>query len=171
MPIKKTILDSLYLIRQVIFAGIILFGMLLFFNKVSAHPIFNAIGLTSVASSIFIIFSAPHTLVGQNKSIIGGYAIGILVGLACHYLLQHPLPFWPAQLYPYYPELCSCLTIVFSLTLMVLLKMPHPPAAGFAIGLVIDSWEPLTLTLIACIIVVLVIIKHLLGFKPLIMTS
>lgn len=168
MSVQKSILSSLYLVRQALFAGVFLILMLAFFDKFSSHPIFNAVGLSSVAASIFLIFSAPHTLAGQNKSIIGGYLIGIAIGVGCHYLQHNIASPLPANLTQYYPLLCGGLTVVLALLLMTVLQMPHPPAAGLALGIVIDTWEPQGLALIACIITILTILKHILGFKPLI---
>lgn len=167
MSVKNFILDGLYLIRQVLFAGIILTLMLLLFNSLAAHPIFNAIGLSSISSSLFIIFTAPHTLSGQNKSILGGYAIAIAVGMGCDYLLHHPVTFLPLPLYSYYPAICSGLTLILCLSLMMLLRMPHAPAAGFALGLVLDNWEYQTIAIIFCIIAICTLIKHFLNFRPL----
>ncbi|MBI5447576.1 MAG: HPP family protein [Gammaproteobacteria bacterium] len=171
MQIKQTILSSLYLVRQAIFAGLCLVIILAFYNQFSDHLIFNVIGLSSIASTIFLIFTAPHTLSGQNKSIIGGYAIAIVIGVSCHYLLHNPYiatKFSP-HLQSYFLLFCGGLTVFLAILFMTLLKMPHPPAMGFALGLVIDSWEPhQALVLVFCIIVVLTVIKHLLHFKPLI---
>ncbi|GEM_PF-3467938 len=168
--LKQPILSTLYLARQIILAGIVLTIVLAFYNKVSSHPIFNAIGLTSVAASLFIIFTAPHTLAGQNKAIIGGYAIGIAVGIGCHALLHYmpALSQLPLSLQPYYPLLCGGLSLTLCLLLMVILQMPHPPAAGLALGIVIDAWEAQSIIIIAGLIVALTLFKHLLGFKPLI---
>lgn len=166
--IQKPILTSLYLVRQALFAGLVLFVMLAFYDKFSAHPIFNAIGLASIASSIFIIFTAPHTVAGQNKAIIGGYVIGMLVGAGCHYLLHHQHLIPLNAFHGYGSLILGALSIVLVLMLMVMLQMPHPPAAGLALGMVIDNWEPQALLLIGCIIIALALIKQLLGFKPLI---
>ena len=60
------------------------------------------------------------------------------------------------------------LTLTLTLLLMVTLRMPHPPAAGFALGLILDNWEFQTLLIVACIIAALVLLKNILDFKPLI---
>ncbi|OGT15311.1 MAG: hypothetical protein A3I12_05425 [Gammaproteobacteria bacterium RIFCSPLOWO2_02_FULL_38_11] len=168
MQLKGFILTALYTLRQAIFAGIVLLILLAFFNKFSYHPIFNAIGLSSIASSIFIIFTAPHTLAGQNKAIVGGYVIAISLGIGFHFLLTHHFPSPSSFYYAYYPVILGGLTLTLTLLLMVTLRMPHPPAAGFALGLILDNWEFQTLLIVACIIAVLVLLKNILDFKPLI---
>lgn len=166
--IQKPILTSLYLIRQALFASLVLFAMLAFYDKFSAHPVFNAIGIASIASSIFIIFTAPHTVAGQNKAIVGGYIIGILIGAGCHYLLHHQHLIHITSFHSYATLFLGSFSLFLVLILMVVLQMPHPPAAGLALGMVIDNWEPQALLLICCIIIALVLIKQLLAFKPLI---
>ncbi len=102
--------------------------------------------LGSFGASIFVLFILPDTPFAQPRNVIGGHFISTLVGLLFLHLIS---PDWWSM----------ALSLATALSLMQLLKVPHPPAGSnpFIVFLVGANWEFLFIpTLIGAILLVLV---------------
>lgn len=79
---------------------------------------------TSVASTAFVLFALPENESAKAWNTIGGNAFGLASGLLVVALGQ----VWPM------PEAMSfALTVGLALWTMLMLRAPHPPAAGAAL--------------------------------------
>jgi len=79
---------------------------------------------TSVASTAFVLFAMPESESARAWNTIGGNALGLASGLIV-VALGHALPM---------PDAVSfALTVGLALWLMLILRAPHPPAAGAAL--------------------------------------
>ncbi len=122
----------------VVFMWLVLTGL----DKVARSTIIWAAGASSLASSSYIVFCIPRSVVAHPLKIVGGYVIAIVVGecirlLAtwiCHFIpgCQAGVPFMHVF------EVAAAISVGISLLLMVLLKSEHPPAAGLAVVMVLD---------------------------------
>lgn len=79
---------------------------------------------TSVASTAFVLFAMPESESARAWNTIGGNTLGLASGLIV-VALGHALPI---------PDTVSfALTVGLALWLMLILRAPHPPAAGAAL--------------------------------------
>lgn len=102
--------------------------------------------LGSFGASIFVLFILPETPFAQPRNVIGGHFISTLVGLVFFQLIS--VEWWS-----------MALSLATALSLMQLLKVPHPPAGSnpFIVFLVGASWDFLvTPTLVGSAMLVLV---------------
>ena len=122
----------------------------------------NAAILGALGASSFIIFTMPHKRVSNARFLIGGYIIGIAVGTLCY---------WSNQLLAIgqIEAISESTGIVFfssiavglAIFLMVITNTEHPPAAGVAMGLVLNECS------LQAIIAVLIGIAYMAGMRKL----
>ena len=125
--------------------------------------IFNQTALiASLGASTFIVFVMPSAYSAQPRSILGGYGFGFATGVLASIIARsswiESLHFSQVLQYTVF----SALAVGVATFLMVITNAEHPPAAGFALGLVLNSWEPLTLLYVALAVMLLAAIKVLL---------
>jgi len=94
---------------------------------------------------------------------MGGHIIGIIVGVFCFYiasLTQNRENLFLAQnvLKIFIPSL----SVGLSIFIMAITNTEHPPAAGTALGIVIQGWSYSTLLVIIITISLLSLTKYLL---------
>lgn len=115
------------------------------------------VGVTSLASSIYIVFTQPTSLSAKFRSMLGCYVLAFIVGIFLHGMVSMLLPvplsnysnIWHAYLY----DIMGMVSLVIVLSVSAYAKIPHPPAAGMAliITLRVDSWW-LILVLFVCVL-------------------
>lgn len=136
---------------------------------VATNAILGAIGASSLASSIFITFALPRSPAAEPRRMIGGYLVGLSMGVIFYYLggclLKNVHLMTPDIAY----EITGALAVVLTMFLMVLFSLEHPPAVGMALGVVIDPWRDETLLVIFIAIIIIAIAKGLL--KPWLLTD
>lgn len=102
--------------------------------------------LGSFGASIFILFVIPDTPFAQPRNVIGGHFVATLAGLFFYHFVG---PEWWSM----------ALSLATALTLMQILRVPHPPAGSnpFIVFMAGANWNFLvTPTLVGAIILVLV---------------
>jgi len=147
-------------ILQSLLATITLTIILYFENMFTRTAIVASLGATT-----FIIFAMPKYATAQPRRVIGGHIVGIVAGLLCFYiasLTQNSENYSLTQniLNILIPSLSVGLSIFF----MVITNTEHPPAAGTALGIVIQGWSYSTILVILITISLLSLTKYLL--KP-----
>jgi len=102
--------------------------------------------LGSFGASIFILFIVPELPIAQPRNVIGGHFISTLIGLVFfHYVSTE---WWS-----------MALALATALSLMQILRVPHPPAGSnpFIVFLVSANWSFLIVpTLLGAILLVIV---------------
>ncbi len=118
--------------------------------------------LASLGASCFLAFTSPHAPVSRPRRMIGGYACGAASGALCSLLAKGE---W-LQGVPVDPVLSLALVaglgVALAMFLMVLRNAEHAPAAGVALGLVIDEWQLWNLLYVMAGIGILTLAKVLL---------
>lgn len=102
--------------------------------------------LGSFGASIFVLFILPDTPFAQPRNVIGGHFISTLTGLTFFHFIG---PEWWSM----------ALSLAVALSLMQLLRVPHPPAGSnpFIVFLAAPTWDFLWMpTLIGAILLVVV---------------
>ena len=145
--------------------GLVLMFFILFaLGTVAQEKLIGAIGASSMASTVFIVMSAPSSTVAQFRHILGGYIIGIIVGVALYFFV-YPLSGFTLLTLQHSLETCGAIAVGLSILCMVLLNCKHPPAAGMALGLVLEQWDYYTIATIILSIIMLSLIKRILRSK------
>ncbi len=141
-----------YLIQCGIAAAVIAF-LLTFLDLIEHTGLVSALGATT-----FMIFTMPHRVSCRARYVVGGYVIGIAVGVACSQVYD-AVPAWHVH---FGLAAAGGAAVGLSAFLMVATNLEHPPAAGVALGLVLQRWDVATVCFVLASIIVLSIVKHLL---------
>jgi CBS domain-containing membrane protein len=169
MPTRLKDLGRLkwHIIWQLFCAMAYVAAVLLVLGLVDHDTTLWAIGASSLASSAYLVFANPSAPVSRYHKVIGGYLIAVLVGLLVHILLHHIFTHMSMDLGGIIPRMfwiTATIAVGLSMFLMVILGYEHPPAAGVALVLVLDTSDYYTLFVILGAAMVLAILKKLLKF-------
>lgn len=95
-----------------------------------AHKTDSPLILGSFGASIFVLFILPDTPFAQPRNVIGGHFVSTLTGLVFFHFLG---PDWWSM----------ALSLAVALSLMQLLRVPHPPAGSnpFIVFLSAPAWD------------------------------
>ena len=141
-PISKDRTFWLHLGIQTSAAVVFMWLMLMGLDKISASTIIWAAGASSLASSSYLVFCVPHSVVAHPLKIIGSYVIAMTVGEMMRLFANYFCDILPlCQIgHPsmHIFEVAAAISVGIALLLMVLCKSEHPPAAGLAVVMVLD---------------------------------
>ena len=117
--------------------------------------------IASLGATVFIIFTMPHSYLARNKCVFGGYLISMVIGIFCRLMLDSFLS-GISMIDKAMLVLLGSIAVGLSTFMMVITDTEHAPAAGIALGLVINEWDYLTLLFIILAITLFVFVKTLL---------
>ena len=138
--------------------SVFVLGNLLLFLDVESHPAV----LGSLGASSFIAFAMPEAQVSRPRFLIGGYIVGIIVGTVFFFLSQFLLSANLDISEDVALPMLAAAAVGFSIFVMVVFDLEHPPASGLALGLVINEWSIRTLVVVLCGIMLLSGLKSIL---------
>ncbi|MFZ5986134.1 MAG: HPP family protein [Bacillota bacterium] len=121
--------------------------------------VLDAAVIASLGASCFIIFLLPHVNSSKSRFIIGGYIVGISSAFLCSNLSKIQFFTEFGLNHRYWIIMLGSITVGLSMLLMVLTDTEHPPAAGMALGLVIDGFNYKTVVIVLVGIVLLCFIR------------
>ena len=124
----------------------------------------DAVIIAALGSSTFIVFTMPDAQVSKPRIMIGGYIVGIAAGCICHYLSLWSLMEWISFFDESPRVVFGAMSVGLAIFVMVITDTAHPPAAGLALGLIINEWSLLTIVVVFVGIISLSVIKFIL--KP-----
>lgn len=136
-------------VAQSAIAGLTTFMILFILNAE------NAIVLSALGASAFIVFGRPFDLTARPRNVTGGHLIGFAVG-SVFGLLPHTSTMMAIGWY--------ALSVALSIFLMVVFYMQHPPAAATALGVAMRGSSEETFIAIITITLVLAVAHYIL--KP-----
>jgi len=114
-------------------AALAVAAALLFFDVVR-----NPMIIASFGASAFIVFTRPNAGTSSPRYLIGGYVIGIVVGVAVHYAtflpVEHDVTARALHI------ISGAAAVGISMFLMAVTETEHAPAAGISLGLVLNDW-------------------------------
>jgi CBS-domain-containing membrane protein len=146
-------------VAQTLLASLVMFFVLTVLDAKT-----HAALVASLGASSFIAFTMPHAQVARPRYILGGYAVGICVGVLC-FLVSLALAKAEPPISPKTIEIgLASLAMGMAIFLMVVLNLEHPPAAGVALGLVLNECDPVAIGVIIVGILILTGVKTML--KP-----
>jgi len=117
--------------------------------------------VSSFGATVFIAFTLPQTYAAQNRALIGGYAVGIAVGILFSFIAH----FFVISTTGYsgIDILFGGLAVGTATLLMVATDTEHPPAVGIALGIIINPWDLYTLGMLLLFVALLALIRMLLS--------
>lgn len=120
--------------------------------------------IATLGATVFIVFTMPIARPSHPRQLIGGYIVGIVVGLLFYYISNSILV---KSLFGYNGIsyiVFGSLAVGTAIFLMTITDTEHPPAAGIPIALIFNKWDYLTIIFILSAVIILFIIKSL--FRP-----
>lgn len=135
-------------------AGIVVLILLLILDSVTQTVLIASLGATA-----FIAFAVPRSLHSGSRNLIGGYVVGMLVGVTMSMLntFIDMAGDWDHAVMVVF----GALAISLAMFVMVVTRTEHPPAAALALGLVLNEWTFVTLVVVLSGVIVLSVTKRL----------
>ena len=122
----------------------------------------NTAVIASLGATAFIIFAMPAAISSTPRRVLGGYAVGIALGVLFGYLASLGLIGKLLHARDVSHIIFGGFAVGFSIFTMVITNTEHPPAAGIALGLVINDSDNFTLLVITVAVVIMILVKRLL---------
>ncbi len=135
-------------------ATVIVLGVLVALRTLGETVIVAALGASS-----FIAFTMPHKEVSQPRLLIGGYIVGMLMGSGCHFLSNHYLLTHIAFINQYSHQIFGSIAVGSAMFVMAITETEHPPAAGIALGFVLNGWNLVEVEVIIAGIAMITVLK------------
>ena len=153
---KNFIENKLHFLIQSILVVVFMALVLLPLGSIKADVV-TAIGASTLAASVFILFALPNSPVAAIHRVIGAYFIALVLGILWHYIYMkvntnitnHPLAL----------DLCGAFAVGTTVLIMALFDLIHPPTVGFSLALVIGPWNHYTIYVVIVAVIVLCLIK------------
>lgn len=145
-------------IFQCFLATLAIFIIFLFLDVLKQTAIIASLGATA-----FIVFTTPKRYTSRARPLLGGYALGISVGVLCSLAANSS---WAVETFLHTEILYivfGSISVGLSIFLMVVSDTEHPPASSIALGLVINDWSFRTIIFICSGVLVLYFVKTLLN--------
>ncbi|MFO8078620.1 MAG: HPP family protein [Thermoplasmatota archaeon] len=154
--VRKNLFNYLF---QCALATVILLWALLFLDVLTETVLIASLGATA-----FIVFAMPKSYSSSPRRLIGGYSIGITVGLLCYYLGTLFIDFSLLASVTNHssPIFFAALAVGLSIFFMTITDTEHAPAAGISLGLVINQWSVSSLMFIIVVMIAMILVQRLL---------
>jgi CBS-domain-containing membrane protein len=154
---KKFRKNTLKYIFQCVLATLTIFAVLVFLDVLKETAIITALG-----ASAFIVFTMPTQYSSDPRRLIGGYIVGLIVGFVFFLITQSQIRDILAFSDTVTLVIFGAIAIGFAIFIMAVTNTEHAPAAGIALGLVINRWDYLTIIFIVIAIIWLASIRLIL---------
>jgi CBS-domain-containing membrane protein len=115
-------------ILQCLLATLVVFVVLLLLDTMS-----NTTTIAALGASSFIVFTMPHSQISRPRFLIGGYLVGMASGCLCRKLCLI------STLSRHSNALFGAVAVGLAIFIMVITDTEHPPAAGLALGFVLNE--------------------------------
>jgi CBS-domain-containing membrane protein len=140
-------------------ATLIIFITLLFLNVLEETAIIASLGATT-----FIIFTMPTAYSSRTRPLVGGYLVGVAVGMACYYIMTSQLFNSIFISNNISVAVFGAIAVGLAIFIMVAIDAEHAPAAGIALVLILNEWQFKTIIFILATVIIMALLKKIL--KP-----
>lgn len=138
-------------------AALAMLALLLFIDSLSQAALAAGLG-----SSVINSFVNPSSRTASSRSVIGGHALGLLLGSAFSVLLfAAPVESFLDDLSPV-RNLSLAVSVGLLILAMAVTDTEHPPAAGTVLGMATRPWELGTVGIIIGAVLLLAVLKYVL---------
>ncbi len=116
--------------------------------------------VAALGASSFIAFAMPHVNSASPRYLVGGYLVGVAIGTTASLVAGWLVAAAPAPLQHGIPIAGAALATGLAIFAMVVTDTEHPPAAGLALGLVLNPWDLGTIAVVLAGIVAIASLKE-----------
>ena len=102
---------------------------------------------------MFIVFVMPSQYSSDPRRLIGGYFVGLIVGFIFYLISTSTIWSTLIEKQTILLVIFGAISVGFSVFIMAVTNTEHAPAAGIALGLVINKWDYLTIVFIIIAII------------------
>ena len=155
---KKFKKNTLKYIFQCFLATLTIFAVLIFLDVLKETAIITALG-----ASTFIVFTMPKQYSSDSRRLIGGSFVGLVVGFIFYFISQSQIKNMFSISETKFLIIFGAIAVGSAIFIMAVTNTEHAPAAGIALGLVINPWDYLTIIFIVAAIFWLASIKLILN--------
>ena len=128
---------------QCVLATLTILAVLLFLDVLNEAALITALG-----ASAFIVFTTPNQYSSDPRRLIGGYLVGLLVGFMLFLISNTEFVLNIFGNKTAALILFASFSVGIAIFIMSVTNTEHAPAAGIALGLVINNWDYLTIIFI-----------------------
>ncbi len=154
---KKFKKNTVKYIFQCVLATLTILAVLLFLDILNETAIITALG-----ASTFIVFTMPKQYSSDSRRLLGGYLVGLAVGFIFYSISTSDFGTNIIGNHTTSLIIFGSLAVGFAVFIMAITNTEHAPAAGIALGLVINKWDYLTIIFIIAAIIWMYGIKTIL---------
>jgi hypothetical protein len=141
-------------------AAVFTFCVLYLFKGTNQKDVLWALGVSSLASSAFIIFTSPKGKTAAERRVLVAYFINMALGAITHYCLRSMIGaggMFIGNGFLIFSVFAS-IAVILSMLCMVFFDAKHPPAVGICLILVIDMKRYYIIAVIAISALVLAVL-------------
>jgi CBS-domain-containing membrane protein len=154
---KKFRKNTLKYIFQCFLASLTILAVLIFLDVLNEAALITALG-----ASAFIVFTMPTQYSSDPRRLIGGYIVGLAVGFIFYIISTSDIGTNLIGNQTTSLIIFGSIAVGLSIFIMAVTNTEYVPAAGIALGLVINRWDHLTILFIILAIIWMSGIKILL---------
>lgn len=151
---KKNIVKYIF---QCVLATLTILAVLLFLNILTETAIITALG-----ASTFIVFTMPKQYSSDSRRLFGGYLVGLAVGFLFYLISTSDFGTFFIGNHTTSLVIYGALAVGAAILIMIITNTEHAPAAGIALGLVINKWDYVTIIFIILAVIWMYGIKTIL---------
>jgi CBS-domain-containing membrane protein len=122
----------------------------------------NTAIIASLGATAFIVFAMPGARSSATRRLLGGYVVGMAIGALFGALSSLHLAERLFAVGDFSHIVFGSIAVGLTTLIMAMTNTEHPPAAGIALGLVINESGPFTLFVIGAAVVIMALVKRLL---------
>ena len=115
--------------------------------------------ITALGASAFIVFTMPNQYSSDLRRLIGGYIIGFIVGFIFYFISISKICNNLIENHTISIAIFGSIAVGFAIFLMAFTNTEHAPAAGITLGIIINSWDYLTIIFIIIAIIWMISVK------------
>jgi CBS-domain-containing membrane protein len=123
--------------------------------------------LASLGATAFIVFTMPNAYSSHPRRLIGGYLIGVVVGLICYYISTSTIFSSLPISHTISVAIFGAVAVGIAIFAMVATDAEHAPAAGIALGLILNEWDYTTVLFIVSAVILMAFVRKIL--KPILL--
>ena len=161
-PKNVRILDprfSRYSYNYFIQAGLAACSMLLILVFVDSQA--DAALAAGLGASVAIVFIHPASAAGRYRSLIGGHALGLVLGTTFSFFLFNSPPSGFLGDMPWLFDVVLAFSVGVMILVMAVTDTEHPPAVGTLLGVPVQPWHWETPAVLIAAVILLSVIRYL----------
>jgi CBS-domain-containing membrane protein len=123
--------------------------------------------LASLGATAFIVFTMPNAYSSHPRRLVGGYCVGVVVGLLCYMLVSSSFFSSLPVSQTVSVAVFGAIAVGIAIFVMVATDTEHAPAAGIALGLILNDWDFTTVIFIVTAVMLMAFVRRML--KPILL--